>query len=225
MPWICKHLSPKSVIDVGCGTGTWLSVFRSQGIKEALGVDGPWVPKAQLEIPLECFQPLDLTRPDTLRLNRTFDLVVSLEVAEHLPEDLSIAFVEALTQLGDVQLFAAAAPAQGGVGHENEQPPKYWIERFNKKGFACLDIIRSAFWEDAEVAPWYAQNSFLFINQTAIARYPDIQDESVVSGFHGLHLVHPRQYLRKIDELKDPKTYSIRKLLREMPNIISQRLR
>ena len=33
-------VNPRSVVDVGCGVGTWLSVWRDLGIDDIEGIDG-----------------------------------------------------------------------------------------------------------------------------------------------------------------------------------------
>ena len=53
-------------------------------------------------------------------MDRKFDLVVSLEVAEHLPSECAETFVDSLTGLGPIVLFSAAIPHQGGTNHANE---------------------------------------------------------------------------------------------------------
>lgn len=123
VPILLELIQPQSVIDVGCGTGTWLSVFCEHGIEDIWGVDGDYVQEEALEIPKDRFLSHDLTKP--LALDRKFDLAISLEVAEHLPCDSAEAFVDSLTQLAPVILFSAAIPFQGGVGHVNEQWQEY----------------------------------------------------------------------------------------------------
>src|SRR6185436_5585705 len=86
VPLLVELIHPKSVVDVGCGVGSWLSVFREFGIENVLGVDGGEEVEL-LEIPPECFVTHDLTTP--IVLDREFELVVSLEVAEHLPPESS----------------------------------------------------------------------------------------------------------------------------------------
>ncbi len=81
VPLVLEFFRPQSVVDVGCGTGAWLSVFREQGIRDILGIDGGYVDLSSLLVPEESFQAHDLVRP--LKIGRKFDLVVSLEVAEH----------------------------------------------------------------------------------------------------------------------------------------------
>ncbi|HET9227907.1 MAG TPA: methyltransferase domain-containing protein, partial [Thermoanaerobaculia bacterium] len=78
VPRVLELIRPARVVDVGCGQGAWLSVFREHGIEEVLGVDGEWVDPANLLIPQERFQLRDLRKP--LELEESFDLAVSLEV-------------------------------------------------------------------------------------------------------------------------------------------------
>src|SRR5438874_8772320 len=84
-PLVIELVQPRSVIDVGCGSGSWLAVFKEHGILDVLGVDGNYVDRSVLEIPEEQFLPYDLRNP--FEIYRQFDLVVSLEVAEHIPQD------------------------------------------------------------------------------------------------------------------------------------------
>ena len=84
VPLVLSLLTVRSVIDVGCGVGPWAAEFMARGIEDVWGVDGDYVDRAQLRIPKDRFTPRDLTKP--LQFDRTFDLAVCLEVAEHLPE-------------------------------------------------------------------------------------------------------------------------------------------
>src|SRR4029077_19644174 len=109
------------------------------GARDILGLDGDYVSREKLAIPAQNFMAMDLTGP--ISVERTFDLVVSLEVAEHLPADCSSGFVDALTRLGPVVLFSAAAPYQGGAQHVNEQWPEYWAKLFSRKGYLPVDCL------------------------------------------------------------------------------------
>jgi SAM-dependent methyltransferase len=190
VPMVLQYVQPRSVVDVGCGTGTWLSVFGEYGITDILGVDSTHVNKEMLEIPERCFLTFDLTAP--FRLDRQFDLVVSLEVAEHLPAACARMFVETLVGLGPLILFSAAIPFQGGTHHVNEQWPDYWAAHFERTGYVPVDPIRKRVWQNLDVDFWYIQNLLLFVRRDLLGRYPVLRQEFENSAGPALSLVHPR---------------------------------
>lgn len=192
VPLVLDLVQPKSVVDVGCGVGAWPAVFREHGVEEAWGVDGDWVDTKALRIPREHFVEADLNAP--LDLGRRFDLVVSLEVAEHLDEANAVTFVETLTRHGPVVLFSAAVPDQGGASHVNEQWPAYWVEHFRQQGYAVADPFRRAIWEDDRVAWWYTQNVFLFVREDRLGAAPRLQEEVSRTPDAILPVVHPRLF-------------------------------
>src|SRR5215212_1367124 len=163
VPLVLELVQPRSIIDVGCGTGEWLSVFEEHGVEDVWGVDGTYVSKKMLEIPEERFIAFDLKQP--FHVDRKFDLVVSLEVAEHLPSECAETFVDSLTGLGPIVLFSAAIPHQGGTNHANEQWQEYWVKRFHDKGYVVIDCLRKKVWDKEKVPRWYAQNTLVFVAQ------------------------------------------------------------
>jgi SAM-dependent methyltransferase len=190
LPWVLERFSPQSVADVGCGIGTWLRVARENGIDDVLGLDGPWVSPDALEIPPERFLEAELTSPP--ELGRTFDLVLSLEVAEHLPPSKAEDFVDFLTSLGPVVVFSAAIPGQGGIGHTNEQWPEYWAGLFARRGYEPVDCLREAFWNDDAVEWWYSQNLLLFARPAVLDAVPSLGGHPS-RGKPPRSLVHPRR--------------------------------
>jgi SAM-dependent methyltransferase len=189
VPAVLDWFRCKSVLDVGCGTGGWLSVFGERGVPDLLGVDGDYVRRDLLQIPAALFKPADLSKP--LALDRSFDLVVSLEVAEHLHPDVAETFVDSLVRHGDVILFSAAIPGQGGTDHVNERTPQYWAGLFRDRGFTAVDAIRPRFWSDPNVKWWYAQNSILYVKSTELWQYPALQSFVVPDRHEVPCLVHP----------------------------------
>jgi len=163
VPIVAGLMPVRSVVDVGCGDGTWLRAFAEHGAAEIQGIDGPWVPEASLRIPPGQFRRFDLgTAPlpyrDALPQDRRYDLAISFELLEHLEEDRADALVELLCSLSDTLLVSAAAPHQGGTRHVNEQWPDYWADRFARRGYKPFDFLRYAVWDDERIAPWYRQN-------------------------------------------------------------------
>jgi SAM-dependent methyltransferase len=208
VPLLINLIKPKSVIDIGCGIGSWLSVFKKLGIEDIFGVDGDWVKKEMLLIPPEKSLALDLKK--TFCLERQFDLAISLEVAEHLPPSAAPLFVKSLTSAAPVIFFSAAIPFQGGVNHLNEQWPDYWEQYFREQGYMVIDCIRKRIWKNNDIDYFYAQNSLVFAKPELFDNNPMLKIEYEKTNPEMLSLVHPRRYL---SIYMDPKTYGLRNLL------------
>ena len=157
-----------SLLDVGAGHGAWAAEWLGAGVIDVLAVDGDYVARDQLAIPARNFMAHDLATP--LDLGRQFDLVQTLEVAEHLPHAKADLFVENLIAHGDVILFSAAVPHQGGEHHVNEQPPEYWRAKFAARDYAVYDFVRPGLVGAEGVMPWYRFNSYIYANQAGQQR-------------------------------------------------------
>ncbi|MEQ8508027.1 MAG: methyltransferase domain-containing protein [Rhodospirillaceae bacterium] len=186
--------SPSSVLDIGCGHGAWLQVAKELGADTIQGIDGPWIEQSELLIPSSCFSSQSLEDP--LDLDQKFDLVISLEVAEHLPKTAADVFVDSVVRHGDVILFSAAIPFQGGNGHVNEQWPGYWAEKFALRGFKTLDVIRPMIWGDESVFWWLQQNTLLLLNESALQKHEHLRND-ITDNLNALAMVHPFLYLRQ----------------------------
>lgn len=211
VPLVMRLIAPQSVVSVGCGTGAWLSVFKEQGAKRILGLDGSYVDHSLLFIPQECFQVTDLTHQ--FRHEESFDLVECLEVAEHLPKSVAKGFVQSLVQLGPVILFSAAVPLQGGINHLNEQWPDYWDKLFQEHNYRRMDPIRKLIWKDPSVRYWYRQNIFLFVREDAIPRHPQLSES--LNQADDLMLVHPDILYRHLE---------LRRVIKSLPGRILRAL-
>lgn len=170
----------KSVIDIGCGNGSFLRSFASSGIEDFLGIDGEWASHTLDTVTQTRFVACDL-RSDWPSLDRRFDLAVCLEVAEHLPTERSVGLVRLCTAASDLVVFSAAIPFQGGVDHVNEQWQSHWISLFRSEGYGVQDSIRPKIWESILVEPWYCQNLLIFGKGT---------DDSIIYT----DIVHPRLF-------------------------------
>jgi hypothetical protein len=159
LPIIIKEYQIKSILDIGTGIGTWLSVAEKYGISDYIGIDGEWVDRKLLKIPESKFIAHDLTKP--INLNKQFDLIICLEVAEHLPDEASYVLIETIINHGSLILFSSAIPFQGGQNHINEQPYSYWEERFKLFDYKYFDYLRALFWQDKHIEWWYRQNIFI----------------------------------------------------------------
>jgi SAM-dependent methyltransferase len=194
VPLVLDFVRPSSVIDIGCGLGTWLSVFREHGLDDVWGADGEHVDRRMLEIDEERFMALDLEQP--FSVSRRFDLVLSLEVAEHLAGRSAGPFVTSLTALAPIVLFSAAAPFQGGTHHVNEQWPDYWSAHFRNRDYVPVDCLRRRIWSNENVDWWYAQNCLIFVSRGRLDDHPALLREYEVQGTSQLSIVHPKGYLQ-----------------------------
>jgi SAM-dependent methyltransferase len=192
---VVLELAPatRSVVDVGCGVGGFLKTFEEHAIADITGVDGSYVDTSMLHIREDRFLAADLTAP--LRLARRFDLAMSLEVAEHLPESRGRSFIEDLARLSDIVLFSAAIPGQGGTHHVNEQWQDHWAEEFERLGYLAFDGIRPRIWADESVETWYAQNTLLYANPTGAERMTAGAVSSRAIFLPSLRVVHPNTWI------------------------------
>jgi hypothetical protein len=162
VPLIIERFNPSSVIDFGCGTGAWLSVFKSNGVKEVLGLDGYRYDRCLLGE--KEYIVTDLGLP--YLTGKRFSLAMSLEVAEHLPESASDTFVSNIASAADAVLWSAATVGQGGTEHINEQPHEYWIDKFGNMGFSADTQFRKQLAHSDSVMSWYRDNIILFTRDT-----------------------------------------------------------
>ena len=156
LQWIFPDSKPQSLLDVGCGIGTWLRASLDFGVAKVIGVDGIAIEKSDLLVPGSVFQQRDLTQ--LLDMGRRFDVVLCLEVAEHLERNFGPILLDSLVRHADVIVFSAACPGQPGQHHVNCQWPSYWQKLFNKRGYVCSDDVRWRMWSDDAIEPWYRQN-------------------------------------------------------------------
>jgi SAM-dependent methyltransferase len=204
LPIAFDLLSPSSVLDIGCGVGTWLAAAHKLGATRLIGYDGPHVTRDMLvddevelrSINLECEGP----KPERS------DLAMSLECAEHVSQAAGCRIIECLCQSADAVLFGAAIPGQGGKHHVNEQWQSYWIRLFADNGFDAYDVIRPVCWNDRRIEVWYAQNTLLYLKRGGRLGLSD-GDRVVIPD-----IVHPRLW-----ENPPPKT-----VLRHLPRVFNR---
>lgn len=135
---IFSDIQPGSLLDVGCGTGSWLKAANQLGVFDLHGVDA--IDIFSTECPQANFSKFDLTK--SFSLGRRYDVVLCLQVAEHLDEEYANVLVQSLVAHAPKVIFSAACPGQPGQHHVNCQWPDYWQALFNKHGFVCDDSIR-----------------------------------------------------------------------------------
>lgn len=160
---IVRDLAPRSVIDVGCGGGNLLEALHARGCEvfgleyAAAGVEAC----GRRGVPVRRF---DLRR-ESFESKRRYDVVCSIEVAEHLPAQSADGYLRLLAGVGGSLVFSAATPGQGGTDHLNEQPHAYWIEKLSTHGLILDETISARWrdeWERAGLQPWFWSNIMVF---------------------------------------------------------------
>jgi SAM-dependent methyltransferase len=156
-----------SMVDFGCGSGGWLRaakdvIGKGGGVPRLLGIDGPHAKTfARCDGAQFRFENME----GRVREVGSFDLAISMEVAEHLTEARATSFILDITESSDVVLFSAAVPGQGGTNHINERWQSYWVEKFSALGYQGFDVLRRKFWTDDLLcrSPFYISNAFLYV--------------------------------------------------------------
>jgi len=133
----------KSFLDIGCALGRCLTGALRGGATIVKGIDvGYEAMKEYIPDELtslisfgDAVKPLDID-------GAPFDLVWSMEVAEHLIPEGSDQYVENLYNLSSRLILITACDEinrRGSHGHINVQPRQYWIDKFTKIGCTYLD--------------------------------------------------------------------------------------
>ena len=142
--WWCGTFGkPKTMIDYGSGDGWWSHSFKQIGTETCFAVELDDI--AFEHTPEDVyFKKHDLR--ESLEVMQRFDLVICLEVAEHLPKNAAHnALLDTLARsTGNLLMFSAAQPGQPGTGHINPQPVSYWIEAIEKRAYIKLSQERTA---------------------------------------------------------------------------------
>ena len=198
VPYLINLFHPRSVVDVGCGLATFLHLFKNNGVENILGIDGNWVDKSKLYIDPSEFLAADLEHP--INIQRKFDMVICLEVVEHLKEESSDCLIKTLTMLGDIIIFSAAIPGQGGQNHINEQEYSFWQKKFAVKGFSFYDCLRPVFWNNTGIDWWYRQNMFVDIKDS-IALPETILQTKITKDAQVI--IHPDVELERLNHVRN----------------------
>lgn len=217
VPKLIDLFHPESVIDIGCGVGTWLRLFRDHGVKRLRGIDGDYVKEADFRIDWSSFCPANLERP-TRPEGECFDLATCMEVAEHISPEAADRFVEFLTGCADVIVFSAAIPNQGGTDHRNEQWQSYWATKFIKKGFVASDLLRRLIWGETACAYYYQQNIVLYVRADSpwLSKLPNALWLNEAENCKTLDVVHPAKW----HQAHDDRQLGLRRITRALPNAV-----
>jgi len=195
----------ESVVDFGCGTGSWLNVALTKSVRKILGYDSSQVPPEELEIHQTFFRPTNLE--NVTRIEGEFDLAICLEVIEHLSEQSSDRVLCALVESSDLILFSGAIPYQVGTNHVNCQWQTHWSSKFREHGFLGLPILNGCFWKESRINVVYRQNMVLYFKCDKPKDFPLY--DAVVNKFacseNVQDVVHPELFELYLTKLYAPR--------------------
>lgn len=197
VPYLLQYVNPKNVIDFGCAVGVWLLQFKKRGIK-VHGIDGEWVRKYKKYISEDDIQYFDFESDNKLLFEEKYDLALCLEMAEHISSKKADKLIDTLTQSSDVIYFSAATPNSGGQHHVNEQWQSFWKKKFMRRGFVLIDCIRPHVWHNKQVCYFYAQESFIYVKEDKLEKYPLLK--KIYEEQHNciIDIVHPELFSNQI---------------------------
>jgi len=128
---IVQDMQPRSVLDVGCAKGFLVEALRDRGV-EAFGLD---VSEYAISECREDIRPYCWVGSALDPFPQRYDLIVCMEVLEHLPKRDAEMAVANLCKYADDILFSSTPDDFIECTHINVQPFEYWAGLFAKHGF------------------------------------------------------------------------------------------
>lgn len=152
---------PSSVLDVGCGHGLYLDIARQCGATEILGIDG--MDRSGTALAEGEYLKLDLQKQHAL--GRKFDLVLYLEVVEHIQPDATDVLFDFLAKhaTGTV-LFSMAEPGQPGHGHINCRRMDEVLDHWQDRGW-WPDLNATLGFRSLATLSWFRRNVVVLRNE------------------------------------------------------------
>ncbi len=130
--YLAEHDRPGSALQIGCGPGAYLKFFASHGTEHIRGVDS--IDEKFGYLAAGEYIQADAAEP--LELRETFDLVLCLDVIEHIPAVSEKVLVDNIVgHAKNSIVFSSARPGQSGSDPINSRPISHWLELFASNGW------------------------------------------------------------------------------------------
>lgn len=166
---IKEKYRPKTVLDAGCAMGLLVAALRDLGV-EAYGVDLSEYAISQVREDIRPYCAVgSLADPLPDSLPRRYDLVVSMEVLEHIPEEEGKKAVANLCAVTDQVLFCSSPDDTEDPTHINLHQPSYWCGLFAEQGFFFV----------GEEKPVFLTNYALFFRQKSVPAAVELYEEKL----------------------------------------------
>jgi hypothetical protein len=128
---IVADFAPRTVLDAGCAMGFLVESLRDRGV-EAWGFD---VSEYALGRVRKDVRPYTWQASITEPLDRDYDLIVCIEVLEHLAAEQSDDAIDNLCGQTREILFSSTPDDFREPTHFNVRPTSYWVGAFGRRGF------------------------------------------------------------------------------------------
>lgn len=153
---IVNDLHPKTVLDAGCAYGYLVTALRDRGV-EAFGIDisEHAISKVRDDIRQYC-EIQSLTEKLTNNFPDRYDLVISIEVLEHMYEDEGKIAIKNIVSYSDRILFSSSPDDLKEKSHVNVQQREYWAKLFAEYGF----------YDDIMYRPTYISPQSIYFRRT-----------------------------------------------------------
>jgi SAM-dependent methyltransferase len=128
---IVEDFAPATVLDAGCAMGFLVESLRDRGV-DAYGFDisGYALSRVREDIARFTWQA-SVVDP----LDRDYDLIVCIEVLEHLVSDQLDKAIDNLCGHTQEILFSSTSDDYREATHFNVHPTSYWVAAFARRGF------------------------------------------------------------------------------------------
>ena len=161
-----KRYRITSMIDLGCGIGSFLEGALDCGLTHIAGLEINYE-AAKDYMPYRIVPYIfnkDITDPIDMG---KFDCTWSFEAAEHIKPEGTEQFIRNLTAAERYVVLTAAPPGQAGRGHINCRPKQFWIDSIEARGFEYLkkDVEKTIkIWNrwKTKVSEWVKINLMIF---------------------------------------------------------------
>jgi SAM-dependent methyltransferase len=177
---------PASFLDIGGGAGSWCAAAKDLGVQRVCLVDA--CPPNQVIPELSQEEQVQANLEAGIPNQGRFDLVICIEVIEHLSDDAADRLIGQMTSSTNFILFSAAIPGQGGIGHISERLHDYWHAKFSLFQFEKYDVVRPMLISSPDIASIHRQNLFLYAKKGcahSLADLPQIcEDMELIRAEH-----------------------------------------
>jgi len=142
---IVETIGPRTALDAGCAMGFLVEGLRERGV-DAFGVD---ISEYAIGQAHESIRPYCWVGSVSAPLPQRYDMIVCIEVLEHLRQPESEAAIANFCRFSDDILFSSTPFDYREATHFNVQPPEYWADQFARHGF-----VRDVDFDASFITPW-----------------------------------------------------------------------